>query len=149
MRYGRPPKRKRSAGRRSRVANDDNVCVGLSTVAEDDDVLAEDGLIDALEVDAGGVAVRGLPPLFEAAACSGGFEGPGGGAPATADVLARTHVSRYDDKTSRGTLDAATDRGALTATTATAAAARSGEADGERSAASPGGVPPRCGAARQ
>merc|ERR1712147_408451 len=51
VRYGRPPKRNRRS-RRCRVANDDDVCVGMSTIGEDDVVAA--AAVDDLEVRAGG-----------------------------------------------------------------------------------------------
>ncbi|KAK7238713.1 hypothetical protein SO694_0002149 [Aureococcus anophagefferens] len=61
VRYGRPPKRNRRS-RRCRVANDDDVCVGMSTIGEDDVVAA--AAVDDLEVRAGGAgAAHSLPPL--------------------------------------------------------------------------------------
>ena len=61
VRYGRPPKRRKSAFRSARVANDDDVCVpvNLSTVAEDDAVSR--AVEDADEVTLS--TCHSLPPL--------------------------------------------------------------------------------------
>jgi len=105
VRYGRPPKRKRSVFRSARVANDDDVCVNLSTVAEDDAVSATVAGADDVRR-----ACHSLPPL------------PARGAPAaaasraaTARVVTRTHVSRFDG--ARASLVAEADGGLLTTVT--------------------------------
>lgn len=123
VRYGRPPKRNRRS-RRCRVANDDDVCVGMSTIGEDDVVAA--AAVDDLEVRAGGAgAAHSLPPLPRDA--GGGAASFAAGAAASAALLARTHVSRFDG--GRYALDAASERGCLTAATDGGVAAAAGGDD--------------------
>ena len=123
VRYGRPPKRNRRS-RRCRVANDDDVCVGMSTIGEDDVVAA--AAVDDLEVRAGGAgAAHSLPPLPRNA--GGGAASFAAGAAASAALLARTHVSRFDG--GRYALDAASERGCLTAATDGGVAAAGGGDD--------------------
>ncbi|KAH8045448.1 hypothetical protein JL722_14236 [Aureococcus anophagefferens] len=67
VRYGRLKRNRRS--RRCRVANDDDVCVGMSTIGEDDVVAA--AAVDDLEVRAGGAgAAHSLPPCRETPAAA-------------------------------------------------------------------------------